>query len=265
MTRHRHALRPRLASARPALSFVTSLTFLFGAPTACGSPSGPSLPEAEIRILFVGNSLTYVNDLPGLVATVADVAGLDVATAARARANYSLEDHWRDGIADDLRSLRPDLVIMQQGPSSLVESQVHLKTWAKILSDVAHEVGATPALLMVWPESARRSAFGAVHESYRLAAEAAGALFVPAGDAWLEVWAEDPDAALYGPDDFHPARLGSVVAALTVAQVALGVDPSTLPATLVPSRTALPTIVLTPAEADLVQRAVARAVAAAEG
>jgi lysophospholipase L1-like esterase len=244
---------------------VATVALLAAASTACGSPSGPSLPDAEIRILFVGNSLTYENDLPGLVATVADVGGLDVATATRARANYSLEDHWHDGLEAVIRDLDPDFVIMQQGPSSLLQSQIHLKTWARIISEVAHEVGATPALLMVWPPADRFSVFDAVHESYRQAAQAADALFIPAGSAWLEVWAEDPDAELYGPDDLHPSRLGSVVAALTVAQVALGVDPAGLPATLVPARSGLPTITLAPAEAELLQRAVARAVAAAGG
>lgn len=235
------------------------------AAAGCHSPSEPGLDEAEVRILFIGNSLTYSNDLPGLVETIAEVGGVDVSTATRARANYSLEEHWREGIADRIRSLRPDVVIMQQGPSSLAQNKLHLRAWADSIARVAHEVDATPALMMVWPSVDRLFAFDDVLDSYRTAAQATSSAFVPAGEAWREVWAEDPGAALYGPDGFHPTRLGSVVAALTVVHALLDIDPAALPARMEPTTPGLPTIVLDPAEATRIQQAVVRAVAAHGG
>ena len=52
--------------------------------------------------------------------------------------------------------------------------------------------------------------------SYRNAAKAAGADLFPAGDAWRRAWACDRSLALYGPDGFHPSRLGTYLAALVV-------------------------------------------------
>jgi hypothetical protein len=67
---------------------------------------------------------------------------------------------------------------------------------------------------------------------------------------------------LFGSDGFHPSRLGSVVAALTLAYALLDVDPTTLPAELVPGAQGLPTITLSAAEAKLIYPAVARTVLA---
>jgi hypothetical protein len=105
---------------------------------------------------------------------------------------------------------------MQQGPSSLPESQAHLRRWAKRFAVVARAAGTRPALLTVWPESERASAFPAVVASYRNAARAAKADLLPAGEAWRAAWACDKRVALYGPDGFHPSRLGTYAAALVV-------------------------------------------------
>jgi hypothetical protein len=66
---------------------------------------------------------------------------------------------------------------------------------------------------MIWPSSARTFDFDDVHESYRLAAVDVRGVFIPAGDAWREVWRRNPRAVLYGPDGFHPTPFGSYVAA----------------------------------------------------
>jgi hypothetical protein len=72
---------------------------LLGA-TACGSQSvsAPRLIGEGRRILFVGNSLTYVNDLPGIVQALADSAGGDrLAVATVAGPDLALVDHWNEG------------------------------------------------------------------------------------------------------------------------------------------------------------------------
>lgn len=216
------------------------------APLACAGqdPLAPPVldPDAELRVLFVGNSLTAFNDLPGLTRTVAEATGHTMAAAALLRGNTSLEDHWAAGAAQVVRDLRPDVVVLQQGPSSLPRNQDHLAFWAGRYAEVADEVGAGVALLMVWPESTRPEAFDAVLESYHRAALETGGHFVPAGEAWREIWAIDPDVELYGPDGFHPSPLGSVAAAVTLVAVLLGEDPVALPARLEPTSPGLPRI-----------------------
>ncbi|MEP7325510.1 MAG: hypothetical protein ABI836_06145 [Gemmatimonadota bacterium] len=81
-----------------------------------------------IRILFIGNSLTYTNDLPGMVAALADSAGSGpVEVASIAFPDYSLEDHWNRGNAlAAIRQQRWRFVVLQQGPSIFMASPVGL-------------------------------------------------------------------------------------------------------------------------------------------
>ncbi|WP_243835860.1 hypothetical protein [Gelidibacter sediminis] len=52
---------------------------------------------SELSVLFVGNSLTYTNNLPKLVKKYAKQKGVHLTYKMVAFPNYSLEDHWNDG------------------------------------------------------------------------------------------------------------------------------------------------------------------------
>lgn len=209
----------RLPSVAALLALCTSAACGPGIPTGPGTGPDGDLPDSipgEVAILFVGNSLTYTNDLPGMVEAVAGAAGLDVGTAAVAQPNYALEDHWRTGISLAMERLRPDWVVMQQGPSSLPENQENLARWADSLATSARDAGATPALLMVWPSRDRWFALDAVRDAYRAAARGVSGPFIPAGEILRALEADHPELAILGPDGFHPDPAGTLAAALAV-------------------------------------------------
>src|SRR5262245_23603813 len=74
--------------------------------------------ERPCRVLFIGNSLTYVNDLPAMVTALADSAGAGpLVVESVVFGGYSLEDHWNQG--DALRAIERggwSVVVLQQGP-----------------------------------------------------------------------------------------------------------------------------------------------------
>jgi hypothetical protein len=182
----------------------------------CASSAGGA-DATPLRVLFVGNSLTATNDLPGRVAGLAAAAGKRLEYEEITFGGFSLEDHWNQGDARAAIATGGwDVVIMQQGPSALPESQVDLRLWAVRFADEARAVGTRPALLTVWPENYRRPALSDVIVSYRSAAEAAGAQLFPAGEAWHAAWDCNARLPLYGPDGFHPSALGTYAAALVV-------------------------------------------------
>lgn len=193
------------------IGLLAAALLLLGGGSAAGG--GPK----TLRVLFVGNSLTATNDLPAVVTGIARQAGRRLEYRTVAPGGYALEDHWNEGEARAALSSGPwDVIVMQQGPSALPESQANLREWATRFADEARARGVRPALLTVWPESYRRSALTEVITSYRRAAAAAGAELLPGGLAWRLAWRCDPQLALYGPDGFHPSRLGTYTAALTV-------------------------------------------------
>jgi len=194
-----------------------------------GAPTGPGL-----HVLFIGNSLTYVNNLPGILEALADSAHEPLLeTRMVAKPDYSLEDHWNDG--DARRAItagRWSVVVLQQGPSSLDESRTLLVSYAKAFAEPIHGSSARPALYQVWPTIDRAADFPRANESYRMAADAVSGLLFPVGEAWLLAGQMDASIPLYAFDGLHPSIEGSYVAALVMYAVLYGKSPVGLPATL---------------------------------
>lgn len=224
---------------------------------ACGGddPAGPP-PGAATRVLFIGNSLTYGNDLPAMVRAVAESAGTPMATEMVAMGGVSLEDHWTFGSARSaVAAGRWDVVVLQQGPSGLPSSRAHLREWTLRWAEAIRAAGAQPALYMPWPDAGRMSAYDSVARSYREAASAAGAMLVPGSEAWQAAWRRDPELALYGPDGFHPTPLGTYVVAVAAWARLSGRAAAGAPSGITPD--GAPALVLTPPQAAAVREAVA--------
>lgn len=186
-------------------------------------PAARAAP-APARVLFIGNSLTYANDLPRMVE---DVSSGAVRAEMVAFPDYSLEDHW--GRGDALRAIRRGgwtHVVLQQGPSSLLESRRLLVRDATRFAREVTKGGAEVVLYGVWPPADRRAAFRAVTQSYAAAAKASGGTLVAVGDGWRAAWDADPALPLYGPDGFHPSPLGTYLGALMIARHVTGEAPA---------------------------------------
>lgn len=198
---------------------------------ACGGGVEPDPPGTR-RLLFLGNSLTYTNDLPAMVEALAAAAELPrLRTAAVTRPGANLQDLWE--LTDARAQVAKggwDVVVMQQGPSSLPESRADLREWALRFAAPIHDAGARPALYMVWPDAAHAAAFDAVSTSYALAAADVDGMLFPVGEAWRAAWRRDARLALYSADDFHPSPAGTYLAALVIVSRLSGRPAAGLPA-----------------------------------
>ena len=141
------------AMRRTVLAALVAGLALTGAAAAQSGEDARAARE-PLRVLFVGNSLTATNDLPAIVAALGAAAKrVPIEYATVAPGGVNLEDHWTFTGARDALLARPwDVVVLQQGPSSLPESQVDLRTWAVRWAELARERGIRTAMLTVWPE-----------------------------------------------------------------------------------------------------------------
>jgi hypothetical protein len=206
-----------------------------------------------VRVLYIGNSLTVAHDIPALVGALAASRGLEINSRVVAFGNYSLEDHWNRG--DASRAIAEggwSIVVLQQGPSALPESQVLLRAYTRRFNQQIGRIGAKTALYMVWPSADRRTDFDGVIRSYAAAAHEVGALLLPVGEAWRAAWRRDEQLELYGADRFHPSPLGAYLAALVIYQQFSGRSPIGLPSTI-------DSIFVPPSRAALLQQAAAEA------
>jgi hypothetical protein len=203
----------------------------FLAVTSCGSGAPVEPAPGTYRVLFIGNSLTYFNDLPGTVARLSGSANVTIHVASVAGPNLALIDHVEGSSSamDMIRQGRWNYVVLQQGPSALSLSRDTLILATRRLAAAIEAVGARTALFMVWPESSRFAVFDDVRDSYRAAAAEVGGLLLPAGEAWRAAWDTDPQLPLYGPDGYHPSELGTYLAALVVYEGITGNDSRALP------------------------------------
>ncbi len=227
MNSHRQNVRGRRFLLRAAgIPLLLALS-------SCGSEAATEPDLEGLRVLFIGNSLTSTNDLPGVLSWM--LAETDVAVGrieSVALPNFGLEDHW--GLSTTRRRIAEgdfDVVVLQQGPSA-TEGRPSLLEYSQIFSDEIVAAGGRPALYMVWPSRARFFDFDGVSDSYETAAEQVDGLFFPAGEAWRAAWAQDPDLELYGADGFHPSEMGTYLAALVMFQQLAETDPRTLPAVI---------------------------------
>lgn len=212
-----------------ALAFSATVSCTSSDPLEVTTPSPP--PAGEYAILFVGNSLTFFNNLPIMVERLLETSAIGPTFVSMAAfPNYGLQDHWIDGRARAAIAAGGwEVVVMQQGPSA-TEGRPSLLEYSERFAPEIRAGGGEPALYGVWPARVREFDFPGVSESYSMAAERVNGLFFPAGDAWLRAWEANPDLQLYGPDQFHPSTLGSYLAALVMYEVLSGESARDLPA-----------------------------------
>ena len=82
-------------------------------------------PAPAYRILFIGNSLTYSNDLPAMVCALARGSD-ETPCAGVAKPDYSLEDHWNGARCEARDRARMGYRHSPAGPSALPDSRVLL-------------------------------------------------------------------------------------------------------------------------------------------
>jgi len=196
-----------------------------------GRPGSGPASSGGLRVLFLGSSLTYANDMPFVVQALARSIGktLDVAVVAQGGAN--LEDQWNRGEA--LRKIKEggwNFVVLQQGPSTLPENRENMRDYTKRFAEPIQKAGGRAALYMVWPSADRIDYFDEVRTSYELAAQDVGGMLIPAGEAWRAVWRRDPKIPLYKRDGVHPTPAGSLTVALSVFGMLYSRSPVGLPA-----------------------------------
>jgi len=197
--------------------FPMKRIFILAAVACIGWTSSLYGQQTKINALFIGNSLTYQNNLPELVKKIAACDGTQFSYNVFALPDYALEDHWKEGRAvKEIKSGDYNVVIVQQGPSSQTDAYLLLKDYGLKFSEVCKDNHSQLVFFMVWPSKARSFDFAGVYRSYKKAAIQTQSVFSPAGQAWLTLWKTHPDFLLYGPDNFHPHANGSLLAALVL-------------------------------------------------
>jgi len=190
----------------------------------------------ERRILFIGNSRTFYNDMPAMVRQMANEAGgaERLHIEMYAKAGVSLETHWADPQVQALIGQGWDDVVLQAQSTAQFSPQYSGRLWqiAAQFIDKARSVGAEPAMFVTWrytdlcppgfgmPQSAQildASGFPGMHANIQLQharlAAATGVDLVNVGALWEDLQDKAAVFHLYA-DCNHPSVFGSYLSAL---------------------------------------------------
>jgi len=235
-------------------------------------PAGQE-PPRPVRILFLGNSYTYFNNLPEILTKLAEAGGqARVEAAMIAPGGWRLKDHWEKGEArPTLQAAAWDVVALQDqstlglnyyldGLVRIAGDQVFRPFAEKWIAEI-RGAGATPMLYLTWARKATPQDQAALTSAYMRAAKDFGARVAPVGLAWESLRRDQPGLELYYADGSHPSAAGSYLAACVFYAAVFHRSPEGLPAKIsgipVNLETAKPeperTAVLVDLAADLAQ------------
>lgn len=196
--------------------------------------------EAPLRVLFLGNSYTYFNDLPSMVAKLAASSpGRKIDARAVTRGGANLAELW--SVTNALETLRNgewDVVVLQE-QSTLgsnyadgkwqVNEPAGLLRWGKFWQTEIQRKNAKTVLYLTWGRRARPEFQTALNYGYAEAATALGAQIAPAGLAWKRLRELHSNIELFDPDGTHPSPVGTLVNACVFLETLVHRSCATVP------------------------------------
>lgn len=196
------------------------VTALLGA-TAFSAEPRAETPARVVRVLFIGNSYTYVNELPALVAQLLAPRGIRLEHESVTPGGATLEKQWKDGKAlAAIQNGKWDFVVLQEQSMRPFRNREAMFSAAKSLHAEIAKAGAKTLLYETWAAKAVPDEQSKLTDAYDTLGRELGATVVPAGEAWKRGIAAGLE--LHGSDGRHPSRLGSYLAACVFARVISG-------------------------------------------
>jgi len=171
-------------------------------------------PRTSLKVLFIGNSFTARNDLPGLVASLASGAGLELRHRLISVGGASLRTHWNKGEAQRAISTgKYDYIVLQEQSTLPVKNAERMHDNVRLFDRCIAATGARTALYMTWARQREPQNQKLITGAYTSIAEELGATLLPAGAAWQAFMAKHKSPVLHDKDGSHPTLAGSFLAA----------------------------------------------------
>ena len=204
------------------------------------------------RVLFIGNSYTYVNDLPGVFKQLACSGQHLVEIGSLVQGGWTLADHVSDSnTQSELGTGEWDYVVLQE--QSIVPALEQTRTQymypaARTLVKMIQDIGAEPVFFMTWghrdgvPEYGLKDYDSMQNEiifGYLTIADELSIPVAPVGFTWKQVREEYPEINLWQDDGSHPSVAGTYLAACVFYAVIFQESPEGLTYTAqIPAETA---------------------------
>src|SRR5262249_9786795 len=166
--------------------------------------------SAPLKVLFIGNSFTARNDLPGLIARLSAARGKSLQHRLIGAGGASLRTHWNAGEAlQAIRDGQYDHVVLQEQSTLPVKNAKRMHENVRLFDTAIKAAGAKTALYMTWARRNAPESQQAITEAYASVGRELGATVVPGGAAWLRFLGSHDQPLLHDRDHSHPPLPGS--------------------------------------------------------
>ena len=192
----------------------------------CSSTYGKSTCT---RVLFIGNSFTYVNDLPGTFTKLARAGGHKIETGMAAPGGWTLDQHANSqDTLTLLQSSQWNYVVLQeqsQIPASSDSRTQYMYPAVRSLVEKIRDEGAEPILFVTWAHQYGWPEMGLndyesmqtqIVMGYQTIAQELGVVMAPVGYAWMLEHRQNPQLQMWNSDGYHPEVSGTYLAACVI-------------------------------------------------
>jgi hypothetical protein len=188
---------------------------------------------ARLNVLFIGNSFTARNDLPGLIARLAAARGKCLQHRLISSGGASLRTHWNAEVARQaIRDGGYDRVVLQEQSTLPVKNAKRMHENVRLFDEVIKTAGAKTTLYMTWARQHAPESQQAITDAYVSIGRELAATVVPVGLAWQRFLGKHDQPVLYDRDQSHPSLAGSYLAACVFLAVLFDKSPIGIPGEL---------------------------------
>jgi len=213
---------------------------------AAGCASKPAQPEEPYRILFIGDSTTSRNDIPGKFERLAQLGGHEVIVASSTRDYTSLATHSRlPQTTQKLENEIWDIVILQENEAILLNPESLQEFSMPMVKKYIETVDEMGGVILLYSSIGFREGLADFEEfshlnDYNSSQEAVDAAYLeignrfnlpiaPVGEVWRQVYELEPSFDLWQEDGMHVSPEGAYLAACVFYAAIFNQSPLDLP------------------------------------
>lgn len=172
-----------------------------------------------IRVLMIGDSLTYYNDLPGLLQQLSGKEAKPIYVEQITTPGASLALQWNINHAQGrIAEGHWDYVVLQEYSRKPVTDPDDAMKYIRRFNDQITRGGAKTMLFENWTVRGKSDEYDALYDFYQNACDETAAAAAPIGTAWRNCREHHPKISLL-LDDRHPTDEGTYLAACVLYDV----------------------------------------------
>ena len=198
-------------------------------------PLATQAQQKELKVLFVGNSYTFGNNLPHIVSILSDSTETKLITRKSVIGGAYLREHWNGDREIKTRELIAegdfDIVVLQNNSMAAMQAPDSTVKYVKLFAEYNKRFGAETYLFNTWAREKVPQFQPTIDAMYTRAARESGAIRVPVGSAWEMALDTRPTIDLFTSDGSHPNELGTLLIACIFVKSIIGELPLIAPRT----------------------------------